>query len=101
MLHNNETWAVAAEDIGRLERNEATMLHWACNVSIHVQQSVCVYLERKVGHQMRSAREMAVLVCSCDMDEYEQLFDEVPNYNRGGKLWKTETEEDMGHSSKV
>uniref|UniRef100_A0A0L8HFH9 Reverse transcriptase domain-containing protein n=1 Tax=Octopus bimaculoides TaxID=37653 RepID=A0A0L8HFH9_OCTBM len=38
MLHGSETWAVTAEDMHKLARNEASILYWMCNVSVHTQQ---------------------------------------------------------------
>ena len=32
MLYGSETWPVNEEDVIRLERNDATMIRWLCNV---------------------------------------------------------------------
>lgn len=45
MLLGSETWAVAVKNVCWLERSEACLFHWICNVSMHVQQSVSILTE--------------------------------------------------------
>uniref|UniRef100_A0A0L8H0W4 Galactose mutarotase n=1 Tax=Octopus bimaculoides TaxID=37653 RepID=A0A0L8H0W4_OCTBM len=40
MLDGSETWAMTAEDMRKLARNETSMLRWMCNVNVHTRQSV-------------------------------------------------------------
>lgn len=35
-----------AEDIGRLERNEAGMPRWICNIRVYVRQNIGVFREK-------------------------------------------------------
>lgn len=46
MLHGSETWALNVVDLWRLKRNEAGMLHWKCDVGVHVWQSSCALREK-------------------------------------------------------
>ena len=39
MLYGSETWTLNTEDVRRLERIEASMLRWMCNVSVHERRS--------------------------------------------------------------
>ena len=32
MLHAAETWAMKADTLNRLRRNDSAMIHWICNV---------------------------------------------------------------------
>ena len=79
MLHGSETWAVTAEDMRKLARNEASMLRWMCNVSVHNRQSVsslreklnlrsvsCGVQERRLrwyGHVVRMDEDRCVRKC--------------------------------------
>ena len=79
MLHGSETWAVNAEDMRRLERSEASMLRWMCNVSVHERRSTkelrekmgirgirCSVQERRLrwyGHVMRMKDDRWVKKC--------------------------------------
>ena len=79
MLHGCETWAVTADDLRRLERNEGCMVRWMCNVQSFDQQSVsslrdklrirgigCSVQERRLrwyGHVMRMDDDSGVRKC--------------------------------------
>lgn len=55
MLHGNGTWALNAESIRRLERNEMNIL---CNVRVHERISTKV-LVLKTGHHY----QLVIAVC--------------------------------------
>ena len=79
MLHGSEAWAVTADDMRRLERNEGCMLRWICSVRMYDQQSVsslrerlcirgigCSVQERRLrwyGHVMRMNDSSSVKKC--------------------------------------
>lgn len=45
VLHGIEMWTLNAEDKRRLKRNESSMFHRMCNVSVHVYWSTSVLRE--------------------------------------------------------